>query len=147
MGIGFQVTPPLDAAELEGFDALDPQERAEVLAPVIDCPAEIRSAAIVNAMWRKAHPGWRRAPSVDTRKVYFIVAETSRLVKIGVAADPVARLRQIAAMSPESLRLAKVIDGGRGKEKDLHDEFSAYRMHGEWFRMEGAILAVLEGAL
>ena len=140
---GFQVMPRLSAEE---FAELDDRERAEVLAPVIDYSPEVRDTAIANAMWRKAHPGWRTPRVVDVRKVYFIAADRSGLVKIGVARDPAARLRQIAGMSPEPLRIAMVIDGGEAKEKELHREFSEHRSHGEWFHMQGAVLDWLRGA-
>ena len=140
---GYQVMPRLTPDE---YVELDRYERAEILASVIEFPQAVQDAAIANAMWRKAHPGWRTPQVVDTRKVYFIAADRSGLVKIGVAGDPAARLRQIAGMSPEPLRIAMVIDGGEAKEKEMHREFSEHRSHGEWFHMQGTVLDFLRSA-
>lgn len=147
---GYQVMPrltPDEYAELEGFKKLAKRERSAILADVIDFPKEIQTVAIANAMWRKAHPGWRERRTVDSRSVYFIHAARSGLVKIGVAGNPEQRLRQIQMMSPEPLRIIHTMPGGEPVERELHSRFSGLRSHGEWFRLDGPLKKEVEGHL
>lgn len=94
-----------------GFKALNQFEESEVRA---SAPPELGDIAVANAMWRKAHPGWRDRKAQDLRPVYFILAPHSGLVKIGVAANPLRRLRALRTLSPEALELiALTTMGGR----------------------------------
>ncbi len=77
-------------------------------------------------------------PVVRIKTAYFIRASTTGLIKIGESIDPINRLTELAATSPEaSLELLAV----GGNERNLHAEFAAYRVHGEWFRPDAKILA------
>lgn len=71
--------------------------------------------------------------------VYFIATSCLRFVKVGVAADPHARLAALQTGCPVPLRLIGEILGGRAEERSLHTLFRAHRAHGEWFRVEGAV--------
>jgi len=76
------------------------------------------------------------AAGADTRTVYFIQAATGGLIKIGVAADPSARLAEIQRMCPIPLRILSTLPGiGQRGEKALHQRFAAERRHGEWFAL------------
>jgi len=68
------------------------------------------------------------------RKTYFIQGKLTRLIKIGMAINPEARLRALQAMSPDKLILLHVVDGYR--ERELHYRFDIQRSHGEWFYPE-----------
>ena len=71
--------------------------------------------------------------------VYFVSAPELGRVKIGFAADPRTRLGKLRADSPTRLVLLAVIDGDVETEKDLHSRFSNFRLHGEWFTLDGAL--------
>lgn len=87
------------------------------------------------------------AKRVDNRKVYAILAWRSRMVKIGVAADPKHRLATIKTMSPEPLELIAVSDGGgRAIEGHLHRNLDTLRDHGEWFHLTPELMEILMGA-
>lgn len=62
---------------------------------------------------------------------YLVAAEGSPLVKIGIAKDPMRRLRELQTGQPMELRLLWSVAGNY--ENDLHVHFAAYRMRGEWF--------------
>lgn len=72
----------------------------------------------------------------DIRKsnVYFIQAEQSLRIKIGVAQDPEKRLSDLQVGSPEKLNLIGIVYGaGREEERRLHNVFHYASTHGEWF--------------
>lgn len=127
-----------------GFKALNQFEESEVRA---SAPPELGDIAVANAMWRKAHPGWRDQKAQDLRPVYFILAPHSGLVKIGVAANPLRRLRALRTLSPEALELiALTTMGGRPLELQLHERFRELRHHGEWFYATPELLGVIAEA-
>lgn len=54
-------------------------------------------------------------------------------VKIGhTFGSPEARIRALQTAHPEPLQLLKVVEGAR-KEREMHEEFAAFRLRGEWF--------------
>jgi hypothetical protein len=63
--------------------------------------------------------------------IYFI--QSGLRVKIGYAADPWKRLKDLQTGSAETLHLAAVLEGERDYEQFLHQHFAPYRLHGEWF--------------
>lgn len=65
--------------------------------------------------------------------VYFIRAGAFGDVKIGFAANPLARLRQLQTSQPVKLRIIRVVEGDRTTEGALHQRFAAHRTVGEWF--------------
>lgn len=75
--------------------------------------------------------------------VYFIRAGKDGPIKIGVATDPAARLRDLQTAHHETLHLERVVDGERCAELWLHEHFSEYRLRGEWFRFHPSMLTIL----
>ena len=75
--------------------------------------------------------------------VYFVQAEIGGPIKIGFTqGKPEVRLKALQTGSPFKLVLLKVIPKvTREQEWELHRRFSAYRLHGEWFREDGLELA------
>lgn len=91
--------------------------------------------------------------------VYFIYCGVTGLVKIGQSANISTRLSSLRTGSPTGpqMRLVRVHwceypylpgplrrDGVkdmhlRDRETEYHRRFSAYRVHGEWFRCEGEL--------
>ncbi|MEU2135057.1 GIY-YIG nuclease family protein [Streptomyces sp. NPDC018352] len=70
----------------------------------------------------------------DTRAwVYLVGAVEARPVKIGTASNVAARLRDLQCGSPVRLHVMWQTQGGRDLEQALHQRFSDYRVHGEWF--------------
>lgn len=71
--------------------------------------------------------------------VYFIQAEIGGPVKIGYTSCPVeARLKSLQCGSPFKLRVLGVLGMANQKEeRRLHREFEHYRVHGEWFNLDG----------
>lgn len=65
--------------------------------------------------------------------VYFIQCQTTMLIKIGFAGDPMSRLSNLQCGSPTKLRIVAQVRKPQIYEKELHEKFAAHRRHGEWF--------------
>lgn len=65
------------------------------------------------------------------------------LVKIGWAGDVGRRLKALQAGSPVRLAVLAVADGPRRSETMLHHKCATARAHGEWFRREPCVEAVI----
>lgn len=63
--------------------------------------------------------------------VYFVGEEEKGPVKIGTAADPIARLRGLQTGNPRRLRIERLIYGDRVVEKLLHGYLSAFVVGGK----------------
>lgn len=74
---------------------------------------------------------------------YFVLAETTRLIKIGKARNVQARLKALKSVSPDVLTLLAVVDGSVYPEDELHRRFDANRKHGEWFVPTPELLAFI----
>jgi len=75
--------------------------------------------------------------------VYFIRSAGFGAVKIGTAANPMARLRDLQTGNAEELSLIRVIDGGEAEERWLHARFCDCRVRGEWFTFHPDMMTVL----
>lgn len=73
--------------------------------------------------------------------VYFIQQGDDGPVKIGTAADPLERLRQLQPGNPVPLTIRYVVPGDHPVERALHRHFADFRLTGEWFDMAPAVLA------
>jgi len=65
--------------------------------------------------------------------VYFIRAGSDGPVKIGTAANPTNRMRELQTGSSLPLHLLRVVDGNRETESAYHARFEQHAIHGEWF--------------
>ncbi|MEU4012096.1 MarR family transcriptional regulator [Streptomyces pseudogriseolus] len=85
---------------------------------------------------------------ISRRWVYVIGSPVVRPVKIGVSDDPEERLEDLQTGSPVPLVLLWQVHGGQRLESLLHERFTAYRTHGEWFDFgdDDPILTVAEEA-
>jgi len=77
--------------------------------------------------------------------VYLILSDCGR-VKIGITKDPEQRLDTLQGSSPRQLTLitAILVPNARDVEEELHERYSRYNTHGEWFdlpdsRIEDAV--------
>jgi hypothetical protein len=68
-------------------------------------------------------------------RVYFIEAHDGA-IKVGVARNPMARLRNLQVGQAHALTLLGTIPGDAVDEKRLHHRFSKYHMRGEWYGNE-----------
>lgn len=74
---------------------------------------------------------------VITQSVYFIQAKCGGAVKIGLTSNLDERLKALQASSPVLLRVVRVIkNASLETERNLHNQFNAHRLHGEWFSEE-----------
>lgn len=71
----------------------------------------------------------------DAGFIYFIRCRD--MVKIGFSVNTTNRLNRIQSFCPYPLTLIASIRGTMADEAALHDRFSSYREHSEWFRCEG----------
>jgi hypothetical protein len=74
--------------------------------------------------------------------VYFM--ESGGFIKIGWALDPLFRLKTISAMSPVPVKIVGMFEGDLKVEKAVHEKFSEYRHHGEWFSKSPEIVSFIE---
>ena len=65
--------------------------------------------------------------------VYVIKSSSSKLVKIGYAAKPEQRARELQTGSPGKLTVAWSLPGHEQLERELHRRFADHRKNGEWF--------------
>lgn len=78
--------------------------------------------------------------------IYFIRGEITGLIKIGfTTGDPQKRLRSLQCGSPDILKLVAVKPGEHLDELRLHQRFSTWRRHGEWFIASAELLEYIEG--
>ncbi|MFF9624248.1 GIY-YIG nuclease family protein [Streptomyces griseosporeus] len=93
-------------------------------APVRVDPKPVRTFARL-----PRSPQWRAASG--TPHTYLVTAEGSHLVKIGIAKDPMRRLRELQTGQPMDSFLMWSVEGDY--EHALHERFAKYRHRGEWF--------------
>ncbi len=75
----------------------------------------------------------RLTAALDSR-VYFIESPSLSRVKIGVAKNPLHRLKIFNVGSPAGdLTVSATIKGNRSVEEGIHHAFRKYRIHREWF--------------
>ena len=95
-------------------------------------------------MARTKHLPYYLKPEMVTYKpvkIYFIVCQETMRVKIGITEKDIGhRLKALQTGSPTELKLVSYEIGDKGYEKRLHDNFSKYHRHGEWFYMSDEIL-------
>lgn len=77
--------------------------------------------------------------------IYAIHAETTAFVKIGITArhDISLRLTGLQNGNPHKLIVLGTAHWPDSTERNIHRFLKAYRVRGEWFRMEGKALEVL----
>lgn len=72
--------------------------------------------------------------NAGTGYIYFIQGEAGGPIKIGFSLEPEARKKELQVTSPTLLVIVGLLtDGSLRKEHELHQRFSATRLHGEWF--------------
>lgn len=79
--------------------------------------------------------------------IYFIRAVESNAVKIGhtTGDDANARLSSLQVGYPGRLDLLATMPGDMATERELHEQFAALSIRGEWFRYEGRLQELVAG--
>lgn len=80
-------------------------------------------------------------------RVYVIGTPGSRTVKIGRTNNVAKRFGEIQRMSPVPLALLWSHPGGHELETRLHRQFSALRVHGEWFCFQNDPIILIQWAV
>lgn len=75
--------------------------------------------------------------------VYFVQQGSDGPVKIGLGADPEARLIELQVGNPDPLYLRVTIPGDVALEGALHRRFGEWHVRGEWFGGGGNSAAIL----
>ncbi len=76
--------------------------------------------------------------------IYFVQAQAGdRLIKIGFTDNVRKRVRELRAMNAVELQLLCVIDGALEDEARLHKAHARCWSHGEWFRPNADLLALI----
>ena len=78
-----------------------------------------------------------------TGYIYAIGSENGA-VKIGYSVDPKSRLPFLRTGHPGKLTLLGAVDAVRSQEAEIHKLLSRWHVSGEWFRLEGAVIAFVE---
>jgi hypothetical protein len=85
----------------------------------------------------KLKPIW---PQPSIRGVYYVQAEHTKLVKIGVASNIRARVSTMSTDCPHELLLLGHEPGDIRYERHVHSIFSALRVRGEWFSLRAPLV-------
>jgi hypothetical protein len=78
--------------------------------------------------------------AVDNGYVYAIGARPLREVKIGWSAMPSNRLSQLQTGNHQRLEIIGQIAATESQEIEIHQLLWRWRLYGEWFRYEGAVV-------
>ena len=70
--------------------------------------------------------------------IYFIT--DGNFTKIGVSNDVTRRLKELQTSNAKELSILKTIEGEYVLESKLHDFFSVYNVHGEWYKLPKHVL-------
>ena len=77
-------------------------------------------------------------------QVYFLLAPSVGMVKIGRSIDIERRLQEIRLICPVPLDLLGYVPGSWDVETQYHRDWSSLRRHGEWFEAAPTLLAKLQ---
>jgi len=75
--------------------------------------------------------------------VYFIEAVGTPRIKLGYSVDPEKRLKELQTGSPYKLALLAKWPAIPQTETYLHELFTEYRVHGEWFELPQILMEQL----
>lgn len=82
-------------------------------------------------------------PTREDRQWFIYAIQGGERIKIGISADPEARLAQLQSSASVELRLIAKRPGTREEEQRLHGELATHREYGEWFRDVPAVREAL----
>lgn len=74
----------------------------------------------------------------------MFVKSSNKFVRISaISGDHFVRLREVQTGNHNRLEIISIIDGGELEEKSIRLTFSAYNVHGKWFKIEGRLKTYL----
>lgn len=76
--------------------------------------------------------------------IYFVQPIDGGLIKIGIAMNPVVRLKDMQVGSPMRLHILATCPGDTDDAHSLHWRFKGYHRHGEWHDPGADLLAFIE---
>lgn len=76
--------------------------------------------------------------------VYFLIAQKTGMVKIGVTSQLKDRMDALQTACPVPLYLEAMLPGNRETEQNLHARFATSRSHGEWFRLTEDLMRFMD---
>jgi excisionase family DNA binding protein len=76
--------------------------------------------------------------------VYFAQEPYDKAIKIGISHNVRKRIAQLENSMPHNLQIIGMMSGDFAKEQELHMMFEPYRIKGEWFKPDKAILDYIE---
>jgi hypothetical protein len=89
-------------------------------------------------------PNYYRNSVILEGCVYFIQSDHGGPIKIGFTGNREQRLKTLQLSSPYKLVVLGLIPNSTYEtEKKLHEKFSEFRLHGEWFSPDEKILAYI----
>lgn len=73
----------------------------------------------------------------DMNKIYLIKSLNEGLYKIGVSKNPNKRLKEVQTGNPSPVEIVQLYetDNAYKIESTLHNRYSHYNTHGEWFEL------------
>jgi hypothetical protein len=77
----------------------------------------------------------------------YVIAAGDEAVKVGIAGDVQARLRDLQTAHYLRLRVVGFCPGGSGLEADVQRHLSPHRIRGEWFRATDEVLGYLDALI
>lgn len=86
----------------------------------------------------------RNRQSTERHTLYFVLAPSAEMLKIGITSDFAKRMRNLRCGSPVSLCCLLHLRGTATHEGALHRAFSEERRQGEWFIASPRLLAFVE---
>jgi hypothetical protein len=78
--------------------------------------------------------------------VYFLQSGSTGPIKIGIATSPENRKKELQTAHAEELRTLLILPGDRKTETHYHERFAPFRLRGEWFVPDAALLTFIEEA-
>lgn len=87
----------------------------------------------------------RQRPPTPPKPGYVYVVRCGEHYKIGMTADPLRRMPQLALQLPHPPELVSLqsVSDAVGEERRLHERFAAKRLNGEWFALDEADLKAI----
>jgi hypothetical protein len=95
--------------------------------------------------WKEKRREAERIARETSSVVYYLLSESTGLIKIGFSSDYRARLSKLKG-EHGALRLLLATIGGRKQEDEAHTEFAEHWDHGEWFRAGKSLLLYIQRA-
>ena len=75
---------------------------------------------------------------------YCYAMISGQTVKIGWSSAPALRVSKVRSDTPADVRLVGFVESTVEQEREIHGLLAPFRVFGEWFRLEGAVVAFVD---